>query len=479
MACDTSNRFKFLRLFLTALASFFAFTGAVAAQWNEQVLYSFQYGTDGAEPVGSIVFDKQGNLYGATSVGGSPSCPGVGGCGTVFELSPPAKNGNPWVETQLHVFQGLAKGDGAGPVGGLVMDSAGNLYGTTAYDGAGQCTLIGSVVGCGTVYEMSPPLQPGGAWTETVLYSFQGGDDGSFPWGDLVFDKAGNLYGSTRFGGGKGTNCNTLYGGNCGTIFELSPPKTKGGAWAEKVLHSFASAGLWSIFGDGAQPNGGLILDEEGNLYGTTYFGGYAGGHCNGGVGGTGCGTVFELIRPSPPDNDWAEHILYRFNAGNIGIKDGVNPSAGVVFDETGNLYGTTYDGGADGVGTVIELMRPAASGIPWAETILYSFTYTNGADPSSPVLIDPRDGSLYITATGAGASRGGTLSRLRAGSVSRNGQTTWSDTVLYNFTGGSSGAGYPYSKLVLHSGALYSNSLYGGPGPCQGGCGTVFKVWP
>ena len=448
------------------------------AQWKEQVLYSFQGGTDGSAPAGAVVFDKQGYLYGATSFAASPSCAGVGGCGMVYRLSP-AENGDPWTETILHVFQGLAFGDGGGPEGGLVMDAAGNLYGTTAYNGTGQCTLLGSVVGCGVVYEMSPPSQPGGAWTEAVLYSFRGGADGSFPSGDLVFDKAGNLYGATRFGGGKGTNCNFLYGGNCGTIFELSPPKTTGDPWTEKVLHSFGSAGLWSVFGDGAEPNGGLILDEEGNLYGTTYFGGYAAGHCNGGVGGTGCGTVFELVRPGAPGGDWTENLLYRFNAGNAGVKDGVSPAAGVVFDKTGNLYGTTYDGGTDGWGIAFELKRPSGSNTPWSEDILCNFTVTNGAIPSGPVLIDPRDGSLYVTAAGGGTSRGGTLSRLQAASVSGSGRTTWSDTVLYNFVGGGTNAAHPGSKLVLHSGTLYSNSLWGGTGPCQGGCGTVYKVWP
>ena len=127
----------------------------------------------------------------------------------------------------------------------------------------------------------------------------------------------------------------------------------------------------------------------------------------------------------------------------------------------------------------MFELTRPAGSGAAWAENILYNFTVTNGALPSGPVLIDPRDGSLYVTAAGGGTSRGGTLSRLQAASVSGSGRTTWSDTVLYDFVGGGTNAAHPDSKLVLHSGALYSNSLGGGTGPCQGGCGTVYKVRP
>src|ERR1700685_506712 len=121
---------------------------------------------------------------------------------------------------------------------------------------------------------MSPPAQPGGAWTETVLYNFQGGNDGYTPTGDLVFDKTGNLYGVTLFGGGKGTNCGDSLYQNCGTVFELSPPQTKGGAWTEKVLYSFAGLEPESIAGDGSEPNGGLVLDEAGDIYGTTSNGG-------------------------------------------------------------------------------------------------------------------------------------------------------------------------------------------------------------
>ncbi len=214
------------------------------------------------------------------------------------------------------------------------MDAAGNLYGTTAYNGTGQCTLLGSVVGCGVVYEMSPPSQPGGAWTEAVLYSFQGGNDGSFPWGDLVFDAAGNLYGATRYGGGKGTNCNFLYGGNCGTMFELSPPKTKGGVWTEEVLHSFAGTGQWSIAADGGNPNGGLVLDATGNIYGTTEVGGFNCPHSS----EQGCGTVFELAPPGGKGGTWTETILHAF----LNSPDGADPVAGLALDKEGNLYGTT-----------------------------------------------------------------------------------------------------------------------------------------
>jgi hypothetical protein len=175
---------------------------ASAAEWKEKVLYSFQGGNDGAVPAGGVVFDKQGNLYGATTY--TSSCPTTFDCGTVFMLSPPKNQGGAWTEFTLHVFQGHDHNDGGAPGGGVILDAAGNVYGTTAYGGSGPCSLAGTAVGCGTVYEMSPPLKQGDPWTANLLYNFQGDKDGQFPNGDLVFDSAGNLYGATQFGGDLG-----------------------------------------------------------------------------------------------------------------------------------------------------------------------------------------------------------------------------------------------------------------------------------
>jgi hypothetical protein len=220
-------------LAIRRLSAFFAviltLASAASAEWNEKVLYSFQSVPDGATPVGAVVFDKQGNLYGTTRDGGSSSCPSVQQCGTVYQLAPPAKSGDPWKETVLYIFKGNTSKDGASPYGGLVIDAAGNLYGTTGYGGTGNCVVLGILMGCGTVFELSPPKQKGGPWTETVLYSFPTPKQGFVPWGDLVFDGAGNLYGATIYGGGYGTNCGDAYYKYCGAVFELSPPKTKGG----------------------------------------------------------------------------------------------------------------------------------------------------------------------------------------------------------------------------------------------------------
>src|SRR5580704_17794308 len=226
---------------LAILGAVFVFAPPASAEWKEKVLYSFQgLPNDGAYPAGGVVFDKAGNLYGATTDGGANNCPGIAQCGTVFQLQAPAQNGGAWTENLLYVFKGVNSNDGNTPVGGVIFDQAGNLYGTTAYGGTGNCMLFGGRVGCGTVYVLMPPKQKGGKWTEKILHSFQSGKDGYFPWGDLTVDSAGNLYGATEYGGGYGS-CNAPYYQYCGTVFKLSPPKTKGGKWREQVLYAFRS----------------------------------------------------------------------------------------------------------------------------------------------------------------------------------------------------------------------------------------------
>ena len=334
-----------------------------SAEWNEKVLYSFQGGAnDGAVPAGGVVFDKQGNLYGATT-GGGP-------VGTAFQLRPPAQKGDPWTETLIYEFQGEGSKDGGEPNSGLIMDAAGNLYGVTAYGGTGNCKLLGILYGCGTVYELSPPQQQGGAWTETILYSFPTAKQGYLPNGNLVFDSAGNLYGATEFGGGKGTTCDEFYQ-YCGAVFELSPPKSKGGKWTEKVLHAFKSGT------DGAAPNGGLVFDNKGAIYGTTYGGGTEGGECGSG----GCGTVFKLAPPNVKGGLWTEEVLDRFNPG---ISGAAQPAVGVILDKGGNLYGTTVGGGTAGRGRFSSLLRVlAVSGGSACYTAFGTATTEASLDPA------------------------------------------------------------------------------------------------
>jgi uncharacterized repeat protein (TIGR03803 family) len=455
---------RFTTRWLAPFVAIVVLTSTASAEWKEKVLYSFQGGSDGSTPAGGVVFDKAGNLYGATTEGGAENCSPVGYCGTVYQLAPPAKEGEPWKETIFRVFKGKASNDGELPEGGVIADASGNIYGTTAYGGTGDCVLLGIKGGCGTVYEFSPPQKKGGAWTYAILYSFKGGNDGYLPVGDLVFDGVGNLYGSTEFGGGKGTTCDPGYYQYCGTVFKLSPPKNKGGKWTEQVLHSFAGGS------DGAEPNGGLVLDSKGALYGTTYFGGNEQGECNGGVGGTGCGTVFRL-NPSNRKGVWSEQTICRFSG-----QDGANPAAGVAISAKGDLYGTTFAGPENGFGTVFRLKKPLGKSHIWPESLLHRFTDGNdGANPRAGLIFDA-DGDLYgSTAAATNRSAQGTLFRLKEST----GDGSWLLSGIYTFQGSPDGA-YPAANMILgNAGSLYGTTVFGGTGTCQGGCGTVFQAGP
>jgi uncharacterized repeat protein (TIGR03803 family) len=286
--------------------------------WTKTVLYSFNGELGGINGPRGLVFDQKGNLYGS-ALGGDPGCgDGFDSCGGVYELSPNGSGG--WTATLLYSFQDSF----FAPNPGLALDGAGNLYGTTWGGGGSSCD---DDYGCGAVYELSP--NGSGGWTATLVYGFQGGSGGNGPAGGLIFDKSGNLYGTTGAGGdvqGGETQC---YAG-CGTVFELSPNGS--GGWTETVLYSFQGGN------DGDVPTTGLILDESGNLYGTTIEGGDTA--C---FNGDGCGTVFELS----PDSGgvWTETILYVFQGGS----DGEWPNYGVILDQTGHLYGTTSQGGGTG----------------------------------------------------------------------------------------------------------------------------------
>jgi uncharacterized repeat protein (TIGR03803 family) len=343
----------------TDQGSIFELSPATGGGWRERVVHSFDYSRDGAFPIAGLVFDKAGNLYGATSAGG----PGRDG-GVVFELSPQAGGG--WKETLLHNFGG--SGDGINPWAALILDTAGNLYGTT--------TAGGGLSG-GTVFELSP--KGNGDWSYKILHAFnRSGGDGRFPYGSLVFDAAGNLYGTTFLGG--------LQGRDKGTVFELSPQA--GGKWEETILHSFDPGA-----GDGADLYGSLIIDAAGNLYGTTYGGGLNANN--------GDGTVFELSPQA--GGDWTEKILHNFNQSN---DDGAEPAAGLIFDSAGNLYGTTRLGGSDGYGTVFELTPQNAGS--WTETILHNFSANgDGSEPYGNLIFDGA-GNLYSTTNAGGTQSDG-----------------------------------------------------------------------
>ena len=277
--------------------------------WTGNVLYSFgENATDASVPYAGLVFDGAGNLYGTTMGGGAYSF------GAVFELTPASGGG--WTEQVLHSFNRY--GDGAYPVVGLAIDAAGNLFGATS---------TGGYYDYGTAFELSPAA--GGGWTETMVHAFNDGN-GGYAVSALIFDGAGNLYGSARSGG--------LYGR--GTVFELS--SAAGGKWTEQVLHAFSDDAT-----EGSTPYSSLIVDSAGNLYGTTFNGGS--GVCAYGIAGY-CGTVFELTPLA--HGAWAEKLLHAF----VNAEDGWEPYAGLIFDGVGSLYGTTVNGGAYGYGTVFEI---------------------------------------------------------------------------------------------------------------------------
>jgi len=342
--------------------------------------------------------------------------------------------------------------DGESPSGGVVLDKTGNVYGTTAYGGTGDCVLLGIKGGCGTFFELSPPKQKGGAWTETILYSFQSGNDGYFPWGTLTWDSKGNLYGATEFGGGKGNTCN-VYFQYCGTVFKLSPPNQKGGAWTERVLHSFAGGT------DGANPNGGLLLDSKGAIYGTTSSGGNQGCQYQGEVG---CGTAFKLTPPTKKGGVWTQEQLHVFSGGN----DGANPNGNLVLGKgAGDLYGTA-GGGKESRGVVFRFAPTRGS--RWVETVIYNFTDGKDGLGPSAVIMDS-SGNLYGPALGGGSN--GVIFKL---ALAKHNQ--WKLTVLYTFQGSPDGAG-PEARLTFDAaGNLYSTTVSGGSG---NGDGTVFEVSP
>jgi uncharacterized repeat protein (TIGR03803 family) len=423
--------------FTRVLAMFVAatlMTATRAAAQTERVLYNFNFNNNGAggtDPISNLIFDGSGNLYGMTGTGG------VYGNGTVFELTPGASG---WTETVLHSFQGN-DGSYPGPNGGLIFDSAGNLYGLANGGGA---------YGYGTVFELSPGA--GGVWTTTVLHDFSyGGTDGFSPTGSLIFDAAGNLYGTTGWGGtGPCTSEFDLVG--CGTVFELSPQA--GGGWSEKVLHSFGN-GI-----DGTFPVAGLVFDAAGNLYGVTYEGGT--GSCLRG-GNAGCGIVFELT----PKNDgrWAEKVLHNFNG-----TSGSWPVGSLVLDATGNLYGMTNGGGALGWGTAFELKHTPKGA--WGEKLLYSFSQggSSGAAPYSGLIFDGA-GNLYGTTSAYG--RGGYGTAFKLAPTSTGG---WAETTLHSFGSGRMDGTGPLDSLIFDAaGNLYGTTSSGGSSPW----GTVFEIKP
>jgi uncharacterized repeat protein (TIGR03803 family) len=403
---------------------------ANAGAQTETVLFSITGGADGVYPFGGVISDAAGNFYGTTEYGGvNGAC-----CGSVWEISPASAGG--YTETVLHTFTGGT--DGATSYAGLVLDAAGNVYGTTSRGG----NLHGcGGTGCGVVFEFSP--NSSGGWSETILHNFTGEEDGGEPWTSLIFDAAGNLYGTT-YGGGSPN------GG--GVVFKLSPNGS--GGWSETVLHTFSGGA------DGGNPFGTLTFDAVGNLYGTTTAGGKV--DCL-------CGVVFEL---SPTvSGPWKETLLHTFS-GN----DGNTPQAGLVWDTAGNLYGSTVYGGqrfgcdGEGCGVIFEL-SPGA-GAPWKYTAFHIFNQNQlarGIYPQGDLLLDSA-GNVYGTGSEGGCA--GVFFKLSPNSGG------WTESVLHSFSCGNNkdDGSQPSGALVSDSlGNIYGATNLGG----VHNSGTVYKITP
>lgn len=376
------------------------------------VLHSFTGGADGANPATGLTMDAAGNLYGTTYLGGANDY------GNIFELR---RAGQDWLMKPLYNFTGQE--DGATPVSRLTLARDGTLYGTSGGgQGIGEC--------CGAVFHLQPPatiprsvLTP---WNITLLHHFTG-SDGEVPNGDLLFDQSGNVYGTTLKGGSN----------NTGVIFELTPSSD---SYTDNVL--FSSPGS----GNETYPWGGVVPDTSGNLYGA-----FNGLEPN--------GAVFQL---SPSGSGWSLNVIYAFTGG----RDGRTPYGGLIRDQAGNLYGTTSGGGIGGGGTVFEL---SPSNGFWIFNVIYSF-----ASPASPTdkLVFDASRNLYGVTQYGGTWSWGTVYKLMPPS---GGHGQWSLSTLYNFTGGNDG-GLPFCSLIFDgSGNIYGTTNRGG----THGFGVAFELTP
>jgi uncharacterized repeat protein (TIGR03803 family) len=382
-------------------------------------------------------------------------------------------------QTAKVLYRFAGGSDGSDPEAGLVADHNGNLYGTTSTGGDGACSG-----GCGTVFELTP--NPDGGWTETRLYTFTGSNDGAFPGTGVIFDRAGNLYGTTIHGGASGD----------GVVFRLSPT-TQGDPWTQTVLYNFDGDR------DGYYCFGGLVFDAVGNLYGAGFFG-----------GPTGNGTIFQLV-PPVQGAAWSLNVLHVFK----GTTDGLDPYGALILDKQSSLYGTTHDGkvfrlkppssgqttrtlqvlytasdqidvgsllfGKDGVlfgttglggpahrGKVFQLTPPAAGGRKWTATTIYQFSGQTDGEFALNGLIADRSGNLYGATQSGGTSNTGTVFKLSPPATPGG---TWTETILHSFSGGSDGADPGAGLIFGRQGALYGTTQGGG----TSNNGTVFKIGP
>jgi len=387
-------------------------TSAWAA--SEKILYNFNaFSGDGYYPYSGLVADAKGNLYGTTEAGGA-------GYGTAFELK---LSGKTYTEIQLHVFI-AGVNDGAYPeYSAMVFDKAGNLYGTT---------YQGGTANVGTVFEL---VHSGSTWTEKIIHSFldTAGKDGAYPQAGLSFDSAGNLYGTTEYGGKNGY----------GTVFQMTQSK---GKWTYKVIHGFSAGN------NGDYPVGGITPGPDGYYYGTTYYGGATYNE----------GTVYRLFQAR---GVWVSQTVFLFNSA-----VGSHPNSTLAIDPAGNFYGTTYDGGANNLGTVYKLKR--GSNDKYTQSILYSFKggTNDGEYPYEAGVILDAAGDIFGTTRYGGTANEGTVFELKLTSGK------YKYIILHVFDDTSSNDGYdPLAGVILFKGKLYGTTYAGG----THGAGVAFEVTP
>lgn len=387
--------------------------GTTSKGATTEVIYSFAGEDDGEYTDTDIAIDAGGNLYGTSVLGGE-----FGG-GTVWQLSPV---GGGWVHTVLYNFTGGA--DGGEPYKGVTLDGAGNLYGTAVTGGSGSCEG-----GCGVTYQLT---KSGDIWTQRVIHAFTGGADGSGPGARVAVDKRGNLYGMTPTGGANGL----------GVIYLLRPKS--GGGWSFRVIHTFTGGA------DGSSGSAGKMVFRGGRVFGAATAG-----------GNHSAGAIFQLTPTQT--GEWDFKTLYSFQ----GAPDGVFPYGAVLFDSAGNIYGTTYYGGTNGIGAVYKL-SPTTSG-EWNETVLYSFQNGNDGNSSISNLVFDTAGNLYGT-TSEGGLGSGTVFKLTPGP---NG--TWTESIPHSFQGPPDGA-FPYAGMVGDGvGNFFGATVHGG----DDGDGAIYKFTP
>lgn len=405
---------------LSLTASFVLSVAAAVHAQTFTVLHNFTGGSDGSGPQTGLTMDRAGNLYGTACYGGTQAndCHITGGCGTIFEL---VRGGSGFIFRPLYQFQGFPTGDGATPQGRVIFGPEGALYGTTAFGGLQGNGCGSEQPGCGTVFKLTPPASICKSftcnWQETQLYDFTGDENGDAPFGEIAFDAAGNLYGTTYAGGAGG-----------GAAYQLKPAH---GAWTLSVLARFES---------GIIPYGGAQLDQAGNVYLTTDM----------------TALIYQLV---PSGSSWILNLLHEFD-GDMQY----DQLAGVIVGPGGNLYG-----GTNTASPVVFQLNPSDGG--WSYNTLYSFT---GTGLSANLVMDSA-GNLYGTTYGAGNGSYGSVFKL---TPSAGG---WTYTDLHDFTGGADGAYPLSSIVIDSAGNLYGTASSGGGNGCSlgFGCGVVWEITP